>query len=371
MLVPLLDLKAQYNSIRGELDKAVLDVMGSGNFVLGPNVRALEEETAAYVGVRHAVGVASGTDALLLTLRALGVGPDDEVIVPAYTFFGTASAVLLLGARPVLVDIEPETYCIDVDGLEERITPRTKAIIPVHLFGHPADMDPIQQLAREHNLSVVEDNAQAIGATYKGQMTGGLGNAGCLSFYPSKNLGAYGDGGMVLTDDDELADQLMMLRTHGWKRKYYSETVGYNSRLDELQAAVLRVKLAYLDGWNERRRDLAKSYGELLMDLGIGVPQELEYARHVYHLYVIEVNERQSIIEELGAAGVATAIYYPYPLHMAPAMADLGYKAGDFPIAERTAQRCLAIPLYPEMAPEHLEHVAGALQEIIPAASPA
>ena len=369
--IPLLDLKAQYESIQDEVDAAIKGVLESTAFILGPNVKALEGEVAEYVGVQHAIGVASGTDALLLTLRAMGVGQGDEVIVPAYTFFATCGAVMLLGATPVLVDIDPETYCIDTQTLETQVSARTKAIVPVHLFGHPADMDPIRDFASSHNLRVVEDNAQAIGASYKGNMTGGIGDAGCLSFYPTKNLGAFGDGGMVTTNDEALANELMKLRSHGWTRKYYPESIGYNSRLDELQAAILRVKLRYLDGWNGQRRDLASAYGGQLADLDVGTPQELEYTRHVYHLYIIEVEDRDKVIDEMTAAGVGTAVYYPYPLHLLPALESLGHKAGDFPVAESAAHRTLAIPIYPHMTSGQVDRVVSVLRQTVSAASTA
>jgi dTDP-4-amino-4,6-dideoxygalactose transaminase len=294
----------------------------------------------------------------------MGVGPGDEVIAPAFTFFATAEVVILLGARPVLVDIEPETYSLDVAQLERAVGPRTKAIIPVHLFGHPADMDLILDLARRHGLKVVEDNAQAIGAGYKGRKTGSLGDAGCLSFFPSKNLGAYGDGGMIVTNDSLLAQQFRMLRTHGWTEKYYPEQVGYNSRLDELQAAILRVKLRHLDQWNESRRQRAATYTEALAGLGIGLPKEMEYAYDVYHLYVIQVSGRDLMAQELAQAGISTSVYYPYPLHLVPAMESLGYHQGDFPVSEAAAARCLAIPLFPEITREQLEHVVGAVRRI-------
>lgn len=264
MKIPLIDLVAQYHDIRGEIDQAIHKVLESGTFILGPNVAALEEEVAGYLGRRYAIGVASGTDALLLTLQAYGIGAGDEVIVPAYTFFATAEVVSQVAATPLFVDIDPRSYCIDAPQLEARITPQTKAVIPVHLYGHPADIDPILALAREHGIRVIEDNAQAMGAEYKGRKTGSLGDAGCLSFFPSKNLGGYGDGGMVVTNDPELAETVRKLRTHGWIKKYHPEMVGYNSRLDELQAAILRVKLRYLDAWNERRREIARRYQVLL-----------------------------------------------------------------------------------------------------------
>lgn len=363
MAIQQIDLQGQYQSIKEEMDKAVLDVMKSGYFILGPNVAKLEQEIAAYMGVKHAVGVASGTDSLLLAMRALGIGPGDEVIVPAFTFFATAEVVSMVGAKPVLVDVEPETYCLDIAKLQEAVTPRTKAIIPVHLFGHPSDMGPIMDFARQHKLKVVEDNAQAIGAKYKGQRTGGIGDIGCLSFYPTKNLGAYGDGGMLVTNDDAVARAVRMLRTHGWEKKYYSEMVGYNSRLDEIQAAILRVKLPHLDAWNEERRRVAASYDELLTIPHVGLPHEKPFGYHVYHLYVIEVNKREAIAQELSKAGVATAVYYPYALHMMPVYKDLGYKKGDFPVSEAASERCLALPLFPEMTGDQVAAVAKAFRE--------
>ena len=360
--VPLLDLNSQYASIREEIDEAIRGVLESGTFINGPNVEAFEREMAEYVGVENAVGVASGTDALLLTLRAMGIGEGDEVIVPAFTFFATCSAVMLAGARPVLVDIEPATYCIDPVGLEQSITSRTRAVIPVHLFGHPADLDPICNVAASNGLQVIEDNAQAIGARYKERVTGSIGDTGCLSFYPAKNLGAYGDGGMVLTSDDALVSGLRMLRSHGWTRKYYSERLGYNSRLDELQAAVLRVKLRHIDRWNDRRRGHAESYSALLADLPLRTPLECEYARSVYHLYVIEVEERVRVMADLDAAGIGNAVYYPYPLHLTPALESLGHGVGDFPVAEHAAGHCLTIPLYPEMTNQQTRLVVDVLR---------
>jgi len=364
MTIPLIDLKAQYGSIREEVGRAAQEVLESGTFILGPNVEAFESEIADYVGVRHAVGVASGTDALLLSLRAMGIGPGDEVIVPAYTFFATVGVVIMLGATPILVDVDPETYCLDVEQLEARIGPRTKAIIPVHLFGHPAEMDTILRLSQQHDLKVIEDNAQALGSEYKGRRTGSLGHAGCLSFFPSKNLGAYGDGGMVVTDDASLAEHLRMLRTHGWKSKYYSEMVGYNSRLDELQGAMLRVKLRHLDQWNEMRRQQAAAYTERMADWNIGLPREMESAHHIYHLYVIWVNNRDRVAQELEQAGISTAVYYPYALHQVPAMEHVGYRTGDYPVAEAAADHCLAIPIFPEMTMEQLDSVVNRLGQI-------
>ena len=365
MPIQQLDLTGQYHTIKEEIDKAVLDVLESGYFILGPNVSRLEQEIAQYVGVKHAVGVASGTDALLLAMRGLDIGPGDEVIVPAFTFFATAEVVSAVGATPVMVDVDPETYCIDLAKLELAVTTRTKAIIPVHLFGHPADMGPLRDFAKRHNLKVVEDNAQAIGSRYKGQMTGAIGDIGCLSFYPTKNLGGAGDGGMLLTNDDGVAKAARMLRTHGWEKKYYSEMVGYNSRLDEIQAAILRVKLKHLDDWNEGRRRVAAAYDELLDLPMVRLPQAKSYGHHVYHLYVIEVEKREAVAQELTKAGVATAVYYPYALHEMPVYKDLGYKKGDFPVSEAASRKCLALPLYPEMTSEQVAEVAKALRQAV------
>lgn len=364
MKIPLIDLGAQYRAIQPEVDQAIRGVLESGTFILGPQVAALEQEVARYLGVRYAVGVGSGTDALVLSLRALEIGPGDEVILPAFTFFASAGAILLAGAKPVLVDIDPETYCIDVAQLEARITPRTKAIMPVHLFGHPAEMDTILNIAKRHDVRVVEDNAQAIGAEYKGRRTGGIGDVGCLSFFPSKNLGAYGDGGMVVTNDEQLAKHVKKLRTHGWSQKYYPEILGYNSRLDELQATVLRVKLRHLDSWNDSRRSLANDYARRLSGAAIRVPEEATGAVSVFHMYVIEVDDRRRVIETLAAAGIGTSVYYPYPLHLVPAWKGLDDKAGDFPVAERAADRCLAIPLSPDMTQEQLDYVASTLRSL-------
>lgn len=358
MRIPLIDLVAQYRTIQGEIDKAVQQVLESGQFILGPNVAALEQEVATYLELKHAVGVASGTDALVLALRALEIGPGDEVIVPTYTFFATAEAVMQVGATPVFVDIEGDTYCLDVRQVAERITGRTKAVVPVHLYGHPANMAPLLELAQSYGLRVIEDNAQAFGAECSGRKTGAWGDVACLSFFPSKNLGAYGDGGMVVPRDGEVAERVRVLRTHGWRKKYYPEVTGYNSRLDEVQAAVLRVKLRHIDKWNESRRRLANWYAERLSDLGITAPYEAPYARHVYHLYVIRVMKRDRVRQYLKEAGIASGIYYPQPLHLTKPFRPLGYEVGDFPVAEQASQETLALPLYPEMA-------GGQLQEVV------
>lgn len=364
-MIPLVDLTAQYHSIQSEIDAAVHQVLENGHFILGPNVTLLEQEVATYLGARHAAGVASGTDALVIALRALGIGPGDEVIVPAYSFFATAGAVMLTGARPVFVDIKPETYCLDETQVAVRITSKTKAIIPVHLYGHPAEMSTVLDIARMHGLKVIEDNAQAFGAEYRGRKTASLGDIGCLSFFPTKNLGGYGDGGMVITNDDELAGKVRMLRAHGWKKKYFPEMLGYNSRLDELQAAILRVKLQHVDEWNLRRRVLASQYTERFSGMGIATPVEMEYARHVYHLYTVRFAERDRVQSELKSNGIASDVYYPQPLHLTEPCRPFGYRPGDFPAAEQASREALSLPLYPEMSEVQLDSVTDHIQRIL------
>lgn len=364
-MIPLVDLTAQYHSIRSEIDSAVQQVLESGHFILGANVANLEQEIATYLGVKHAVGVASGTDALVIALRALGVGQDDEVIVPAYSFFATAGAVLLVGARPVFVDIEPDTFCLNVSQVEERVSSKTRAVIPVHLYGQPANMQALLEITRRHNIKVVEDNAQAFGAEYQGAKTGSMGDIGCISFFPTKNLGGYGDGGMVVTNDDDLAGRIRMLRAHGWKKKYFPEVLGYNSRLDELQAAILRVKLRYVDSWNLRRRALANLYTERLSSLGIVTPMEQPGCTHVYHLYTVRLAQRDRVQHELKNAGIASDVYYPQPLHLTEPCRTLGGQSGDFPVSERCSREALSIPLYAEMTEEQLDYVTDHIQQII------
>jgi dTDP-4-amino-4,6-dideoxygalactose transaminase len=311
--------------------------------------------------VDHAIGLASGTDALVLALRALDIGAGDEVIVPAYTFFATVGTVMSVGAKPVFVDIDPVSYEIDVTQIRDRITPRTKAIIPVHLYGHPADMDPVLELAWSHGLKVIEDNAQAFGSTYWGKKTGSIGDIGCLSFFPTKNLGAFGDGGMVVTNDPALAERMRMLRTHGWKKKYYSEEVGYNSRLDALQAAILQAKLPHVDSWNHKRREIAQRYSEELAPLGMTVPAECDWARHVYHLYIIRSGQRDELQAFLKEKGIASEVYYPLPPHLSTPCRKFGYREGDFPHAERASRETLALPLYPELTEVQQERVINTI----------
>jgi len=364
-MIPLLDLVAQYNTIKPEIDDAIQQVLVSGKFILGPNEKAFEQEIAAYLGVKHAVGVASGTDALVIALRAAGVGPGDEVVVPAYTFFATAGAVLTVGARPVFVDVDPETYLIDVQQADAAVTARTKAIIPVHLYGQSVDMDELRAVAAQHGLKVIEDNAQAFGAEYKGCKTGALGDLGCLSFFPTKNLGGYGDGGMVATNDDDLAEKARMLRTHGWKKKYFPEMLGYNSRLDEMQAAVLRVKLKHVDEWNSRRREIAREYTRRITSFGLQGPVEAPDRSHVYHLYMVRFAERESVREKLKDAGVACEVYYPQPVHLAGPCRKFGWQEGQLPVSERASSETMALPLYPEMTEAQIEEVLKALESVV------
>ncbi|SIO58691.1 dTDP-4-amino-4,6-dideoxygalactose transaminase [Singulisphaera sp. GP187] len=368
--VPALDLKAQYQTIRDEIDRAVRDVIESQYFILGPEVSNLEAEVAQYCESEHGIGCASGSDALLLPLMALEVGPGDEVVTTPYSFFATAGAIWRTGAKPVFVDIDPESYNIDPALIEAAITPRTKAIIPVHLYGQTADMDTINAIAKKHGLAVVEDAAQAIGASYKGRRTGGLGTAAAFSFYPSKNLGGFGDAGMVTTDDPELAKRIARLRVHGMEPKYHHHEVGFNSRLDALQAAVLRVKLRHLDAWTEARRTVAGRYQNLFegqkSTREIGLPTESTDRFHVYNQFVIRVPSavRDSLREQLAARRIGTEIYYPVPLHLQTCFAALGHTPGDFPHSEAAANETLALPMYPELAEEAQRHVVESIGQI-------
>jgi len=364
-MISLVDLTAQYHSIKKEIDAAVLSTLESGHFILGPQVVKFEESIAAYLGVDHAIGLASGTDALVIALRALNIGEGDEVIIPAYTFFATAGTVMSVGAKPVIVDVDPQSYQIDVSKIEAAITSKTRAIIPVHLYGHPAEMNPIWGIARKHGLKVIEDNAQGFGAEYLGKKTGSFGDIGCLSFFPTKNLGAYGDGGMSVTNDATLAERMRMLRAHGWKKKYYPEEVGFNSRLDALQAAILQAKLPHLDSWNEKRRELSQRYNEQLAPLGVVTPVEREWAKHVYHLYIIRTPKRDALQAFLKEKGIASEVYYPVPPHLSVPCKKFGYKEGDFPHAEKAAKETLALPLYPEMSLKQQDEVIAAVREFV------
>jgi len=358
MKVPLLDLKRQYQAIKPEIDEAVARVIESGRYILGPEVEAFEREVAQYLNVKHAIGVASGTDALWLALKAVGVGPGDKVIVPAFTFGATASAVCNAGAVPVFVDIDPQTFNIDPAHVREtleanpQLPEEAKAILPVHLYGQPADMDEILALAREYDLFVIEDAAQAIGAEYKGKRAGTLGHLGCFSFFPTKNLGAYGDGGLVITNDDELADRVRLLRVHGSRPKYYHRVVGTNSRLDALQAAILRVKLKHLDAWTRLRQEHAAYYDEHLNRIpGMKIPHRAPDRTHIYHQYTVRIADglRDALQRRLKEQGVEAAVYYPLPLHLQECFRHLGYREGELPESERASREVLSLPMFPEL----------------------
>ena len=364
--VPQLDLAAQYAAIGAEIRTAVERVMASQQFVLGREGMALEEEIAKLCGVAHGVGLASGTDALILALRACGVQAGDEVLLPPFTFVATGNAVSALGAKPVFADIRPDTYNIDANELERHVTPRTRAIVVVHLYGLAADMDPILAFARAHKLPVIEDNAQAIGASYKGRRTGSLGDVACFSFYPTKNLGAYGDAGMVVTNSEELAARIRTLRNHGQTGKYLSSEPGWNSRLDEMQAAILRVKLRHLSSWQRARQSHAAEYNRLFSQVpGVMPPQAPEGFEHVYHQYTIRVEFRDALQTFLSERRIGSTVYYPYPLHLQPLYKSLGHKMGDFPHAERAAQEVLSLPMYPEMRSEQIARVTDAVVEFL------
>lgn len=373
MSVPALNLKAQYETIRDEIEPVVRRVLESQMFVLGPEVEELEKELALYCGAARAVGCASGSDALLLPLMTLGVGPGDEVITTPYSFFATAGSIWRTGAKPVFVDVEPDTYNIDACLIEAAVTPRTKAIIPVHLYGQAADMDPIGAIAAKHSLHVIEDAAQAVGAIYKGKRVGGLGHVAAFSFYPSKNLGGFGDGGLVTTDDPVVARSLARLRMHGMEPKYHHHEVGFNSRLDALQAAILRVKLRRLDGWTFERRQAAARYHALFQAHGlaewVGTPRERDGRVSVFNQYVIRVpaSIRDPLREALTARRIGTEIYYPIPLHLQVCFASLGYKPGDFPHSEAAARETLALPIYPEITDEQQRFVVGSIRQFLDA----
>ncbi|MFM1651932.1 DegT/DnrJ/EryC1/StrS family aminotransferase [Brevibacillus sp. B_LB10_24] len=349
--IPIFDLKPEIELLWGELTETIHDVLRSGRFILGPNAESFEQEAARYLGVRHAIGVNSGTDALIIGLQALGVGPGDEVITTPFTFFATAEAIERVGATPVFVDIEPDSLQLDPRQIEMKISSRTKAILPVHLYGRPAEMDPILSLARTYDLKVIEDAAQAFGSEYQGKKAGALGDVGCYSFFPSKNLGAFGDGGMIVTNDDDIAEYCRFLRQHGSRKKYFNEAVGYNSRLDELQAAVLRVKLRHIEEWNQGRIGVAETYRKLLRgQSGVVCLDEKNTGdhRHVYHQFTVRIlqGRRDEVQERMRRAGIETMIYYPIPLHLLPMYQELGY---ELPQAEAAAREVLSLPIWPQM----------------------
>lgn len=394
MNIPLIDLRAQYNSISKELDKATIDVLSSAAYIMGKNVTEFEKEFANYIGTKHAISVGNGTDALVIALKALGIGEGDEVITSTFTYFASAECISAVGATPVFVDVEKDTFNIDPDKIEEKITERTKAIIPVHIFGQSADMDKINIIAKKHNLKVIEDACQAVGAKYKGKMIGTLSDVACFSFFPTKNLSCAGDGGMIVTSDDNVATIAIALRTHGSGEtgqkaynllnniteevvtsksgddtvynplKYYNYLIGYNSRLDAIQAAILRVKLPYLDKWNSRRKEIAKIYDEELIDSNVITPIVREENDTVYHQYVLQSDNREEMLAKLKEKGIATGVYYPVPLHLQKVYTDLGYKEGDMPVAEYLSHRTFAIPVYPELSEEQIQYIVDSIKNV-------
>ncbi|MCG8422621.1 MAG: DegT/DnrJ/EryC1/StrS family aminotransferase [Proteobacteria bacterium] len=363
--IPLVDLKAQYRGIKPEIDAAIARVLEHTGFILGEEVKRFESAFADHVGARGAVGVSSGTAALILALRACGVGPGDEVITTAHTFFATAEAISMNGARPVFVDIEAATYNIDPDQIEAAITPRTRAIIPVHLYGHPARMDAITSIADKHGLRVIEDSAQAHGAEIDGKPCGSIGDLACFSFYPGKNLGAYGDAGAVTGRDLELLQRVRLLRDHGRTAKYSHDEIGRSERMDGLQGAVLATKLAHLSEWTDARRRLASRYSELLSDTGLGLPQEASNVRHVYHLYVVRYPERDALLDHVKSRGIGAGIHYPIPLHRQPAYSQMGYDDVSLPVTEKAAEQVLSLPLFPELNHEQQSYVVTAIKEFV------
>lgn len=365
MNIPLVDLKAQYKIIKTEVDSEILDVIENGEFILGPRLQKFEEEFASYCGAKYCVGIDSGTSALELILRALEIDHHDEVITVSNTFIATASSIAFTGAQPVFADINPADYNIDVEKIEEKITYKTKAIMVVHLYGRPADMDAVKKIADKYDLYVIEDACQAHGAEYKGRRVGGIGEAAAFSFFPGKNLGAYGDGGAVTTNDKDLRDKLLMLRNYGQEKKYYHKFIAYNRRLDNLQAAVLRVKLRYMDQWNNKRREAAKKYNELLKGLPLALPEISEEYRSVFHLYVVrlEKGNRDALLEFLKNKGVFCGIHYPFPIHLQDAFRYLEYSEGSLPVTEKYAGAIISLPIYPEITDTQIEYVASGIRE--------
>jgi dTDP-4-amino-4,6-dideoxygalactose transaminase len=367
--VPLLDIPLSYEAVLADVEKNINEVIRSGYFILGPVVEELERQIAAYCGAKYAVGVSSGTDALLISLMAAGIGEGDEVITTPFTFFATAGSISRLGAKPVFVDIEPSTFNINPKHIEKNITNKTRAIIPVHLYGQCADMDPILDLAKKNNLAIIEDAAQAIGSKYKGGGAGSLGDYGCFSFFPTKNLGGFGDGGMVTMASEELYEQVKTLRVHGSNNKYYHKVIGGNFRLDAIQAAVVLAKLKFLDQCTEKRRSNAQTYDRLFKEKGatdsLTLPQEI-IPRHVYNQYIVRVKEKRDELRSfLGGKNIATEIYYPLPLHLQDCFASLGYKKGDFPESEKAADEIIALPIFPELTTDQLEYVAASISQFL------
>lgn len=392
MNIPLIDLKAQYESLADKLNEATLRILSSANYIMGKTVLDFEKEFANYIGVKHAISVGNGTDALVLSLKAMGIGKGDEVITTPFTFFATAEAISAVGATPIFVDVDKETFNIDTTKIEEKITTKTKAIMPVHIFGQSADMDEINEIAKKHKLMVIEDACQAIGGKYKGRKIGSLGDVACFSFFPTKNLGCAGDGGMIVTDNDDIATIARALRTHGSGEngqkaynllnnieeevqkaedandtvynplKYYNYLIGFNTRLDAIQAAILDIKIKEIDKWNAKRRDIVKVYNEALQDNDLVTPVAKEHNEHVYHMYILQSENRAEVIEKLKEAGIATGVYYPVPLHLQKVYKSLGYKEGDMPVAEYLSHRTFAIPVYPELTEEQVEYIISKIK---------
>ncbi len=362
MVIPFADLKAQYQSIKEEIDEAVARTLASANFILGPEVAAFEKDFAVYCGVSHCIGLNSGTSALHLALLAAGVGPGDEVITVSFTFVATVAAVIYAGAKPVFVDIDPVSFTMDVNQIEKAITPKTKAILPVHLYGQPADMDPIMEIARRRGLVVIEDACQAHGAEYNGKRVGSIGDMGCVSFYPGKNLGAYGEGGAVTTNSPEFTRIIRMLRDWGAEKRYHHSLKGYNYRMEGLQGAILAVKLRHLEKWTGARQAHAKNYDRFLAKAGVGIPAVMPYSRHVYHIYAIRHPKRDELVEFLKEHDVQTGIHYPIPVHLQEAYSDIGYKRGDLPVTEEVANEVLSLPMCAELEAGQVKEVAEAVR---------
>jgi dTDP-4-amino-4,6-dideoxygalactose transaminase len=368
MTIPLVDLKAQYQTIKHEVLPAIERVLEGMSLYLGPEQQAFEQEFAAYCQSGYGISVSNGTDALALALRACQIGPGDEVITVANTFIATVEAISMVGATPVFIDVDPDTYTMNWHDIEQAITPQTRAILPVHLFGHPAEMTPILEIARTHGLRVIEDASQAHGATYEGRPVGSMGDIGCFSLYCSKTLGAYGEAGVCVTNDADLAERMRMLRDHGSRHRYEHEVMGVNARMDEIQAAILRVKLPYLDQWNAKRQAHAQRYSERLRGVVTAVPEAQPWATHVYYVYVVQVPDRERVRESLAERGILTGVHYPIPLHLQPACAQYGYKQGSLPVTEEAAEHILSLPMYAELTEEQIHQVCDALAgALIPA----
>jgi len=363
-IVPMVDLKRQYQGIKKEIFQVITEIFNNGQYILGPRVSEFEKKIADYYGVSEAVGVASGTDAIHLSINALGIGEGDEVITTPFTFFATVEAILYTGARPVFVDVEQDTFNMDAGQIEAKITDKTRAILPVHIFGQMADMEKISKIAKRHGLKVIEDCAQSFGANLNGKKAGSFGNTGCFSFYPSKNLGGYGDGGIIILNNTKIADEVRKLRNHGSKSSYIHESVGFNSRLDEIQAGILLVKLKYIDEYNIARRQKAALYTELLSDK-VKCPVEKKGAYHVFHQYTIRSNKRQEIQKKLRDKRVSSVVYYPVPLHLQEALRFLGYREGDFPVTEKSAKEVLSLPIYPELEESVIEKIAEIIRAVV------